>query len=86
MFTCKQVSNALARRNYASMGFWQRLGLKLHVALCVVCGKYNRQVMVMQDAARKFREHEEELLERPGCCCLSAKDKEAMKKALHKSA
>ncbi len=86
MFTCKQVSNALARKDYARMSPWERLMLRVHVALCIVCGKYNRQVMIMQDTARKFREHEDELLERPGQCCLSACDKEAIKKSLHKSA
>ena len=83
MFTCKQVSNALSKQDYASLPPHKRLAVKFHIAICVVCGKYNRQVMIMQDAVRKFRGREEEQLEKPGGCCLSKHDKDEMKKALH---
>ena len=35
--------------------------LKLHVALCFVCGKFNRQVMDSQDMCRHYRQREPEL-------------------------
>jgi hypothetical protein len=82
MLTCKQVSNALAKQNYASMPPLKRAALKMHVALCVVCGSYNRHVMVMQDAARSFREHEENATSASGIPALNAQDKKAMKAAL----
>jgi len=82
MLTCKQVSNALARTDYASMSWLQKTSLKFHIAICVVCGKYNRQVMLMQDAVRGYRRHEDELLAKPDIGCLSCKEKEAIKLAL----
>ena len=66
MFTCKQVSNALAKQDYEKLPPMRRFCLKLHVKLCVFCGKFNKQVMESQDMCRCFKEHEEELLsERP---------------------
>jgi len=82
MLTCKQVSDALAQQDYATLSRVKRSGLKLHVALCVVCGKYNRQVMIMQDAARAFRRREESA---PPAGELSEQDKNAMKQALRKA-
>lgn len=52
MLTCKQVSRSLAEHDYQKLGLLPRLGLKLHVAMCVVCGRYNRQVMTFQDGVR----------------------------------
>jgi hypothetical protein len=61
MLTCKQVSKALAKEDYENMSPLRKFFLKFHVSLCAVCGKYNRQVMVMQDTCRCYKEHEEEL-------------------------
>lgn len=36
-----------------------RLALRLHVACCVVCGRYNRQVMAFYDGVRAFLRIEE---------------------------
>lgn len=80
MFTCKQVSNALSREDYEKLPPSKRFFLKLHVKLCVFCGKFNRQVMDSQDMCRHFREHEEALAEhRPK---LDDARKEAMRELL----
>ncbi len=85
MLTCKQVSNALARQDYATLSVIQRSGLKLHVAICLVCGQYNRQVMLMQDAARVFRSREDQAPAPHETTALSAHDKESMKRALRQT-
>ena len=59
MFACKQVSNALAKGDYHKPSLASRIGMRIHVALCTVCGRYNRQVMIIQDGVRTFIEHEE---------------------------
>lgn len=61
MFTCKQVSNALSREDYEKLPPLRRFLLKLHVKLCVFCGRFNRQVMDSQDMCRHFKCHEQEL-------------------------
>jgi len=85
MFTCKQVSNALAKQDYAAMPPLKRLGVRLHISLCMVCGKYNRQVMIMQDAARSFRAREDKLLAKPAAAHLTDQEKQAIKDALRRS-
>lgn len=61
MFTCKQVSNALSREDYENLPPMRRFFLKLHVRLCVFCGRFNRQVMDSQDMCRSFKAHEDVL-------------------------
>lgn len=58
MLRCKQVSDALANGNYWDLPLWKRMGLHIHVSLCLICGPFNRFIMLMQDATRKYREHE----------------------------
>ncbi len=55
MLTCKSVSKSLSNGDYKDLPFLKRISLKLHVALCFVCGRYNKQVMQMQDTCRHFR-------------------------------
>jgi hypothetical protein len=62
MLTCKQVSAALDDGDYMSLTRRKRFMLRMHVAMCIVCGKYNKQVMLFQDGIRKFLAREE----RPG--------------------
>lgn len=63
MWTCKQVSKTLENEDYETLSPWRKLALKLHVSLCMVCGKYNRQVMIMQDHIRTFKSREDEIQE-----------------------
>jgi hypothetical protein len=62
-FTCKQVSNHLSKEDYDKLPPLKKFSLKLHVLICPICGKYNKQVMKFQDLARIFRKKEEEILE-----------------------
>lgn len=58
MITCKQVSRSLEECDYETLPARSRLGLKLHVMMCVFCGKYNKQRMVMHDIFRRLRQRE----------------------------
>lgn len=61
MLTCKQVSNALSKEDYEKLPPFRRFLLKLHVKLCIFCGKFNKQVMESQDMCRCFKEQEESM-------------------------
>lgn len=61
MFTCKQVSNALSKEDYEKMPPYRRFLLRLHVKLCIFCGKFNRQVMDSQDMCRYYRAQEDHI-------------------------
>lgn len=80
MLTCKQVSNALSKEEYEKMPPLRRFFLRLHVKLCVFCGKFNRQVMESQEMCRCYREHEESLP--PHRPKLDAERKDALKDLL----
>ncbi len=80
MFTCKQVSKALHKEDYSQMPPLRRFFLKLHVRLCVFCGKFNTQVIESQDMCRCYKEHEaENETDRPK---LDLSQKEALKELL----
>ncbi|TVP81005.1 MAG: hypothetical protein EA353_02475 [Puniceicoccaceae bacterium] len=61
MITCKQVSNALSKEDYEKMSPMRRFFLRLHVKLCIFCGKFNRQVMESQDMCRCYKQNEDAL-------------------------
>lgn len=63
MFTCKQVSNALSKEDYEKLPPMRRFFLRLHVKLCIFCGKFNKQVMESQDMCRCYKLHEDEISE-----------------------
>ena len=58
MWKCKQVADALSEKHYAALPWYSRLGLRLHVGLCLVCGRYHRNVLAMQDIADSFHARE----------------------------
>jgi hypothetical protein len=60
MLKCKHVADALAEHHHEDLSKWQRIGLRLHMALCFVCCKYHKQVMLMQDCARGLAGRESE--------------------------
>ena len=61
MWRCKHVADALAEHRYWELPLRRRLALKMHIALCIVCGRYHRQVIQMQELASSFRRHEEDV-------------------------
>ena len=85
MLKCKQVAEALADHHYDDLPKWKKIGLKLHLALCFVCSKYHKQVLVMQDCARNLSEQEKADKTMPHDQCLSDDCKARMKKALAES-
>lgn len=59
MLTCKQVSKALARADYENLPALKKFFLKLHIKLCFICGRFNRQMMDTQDMCRQYRQKED---------------------------
>ena len=59
MLMCRQAAKALTKEHYYALPWHRRIGLKVHVALCAMCGTHHRQVMDMQDGVRGFLDHED---------------------------
>ncbi len=68
MLRCKQVSEALASVNYWELPLRKRIGLRLHVFFCMVCGPFNRFIMQMQDTTRHYLSHEQSDTPSPDMC------------------
>lgn len=83
MLRCKQVSEALASDNYWELPLRKRIGLRLHVFFCVVCGPFNRFIMLMQDAKRHYLKHEQEDPPPPHLC-LSCDAKKRLVESLNR--
>jgi hypothetical protein len=58
MLTCKQVSEALAHKNYSELPRLKRWALLLHVKLCPICGKFNQQIMRSQELFSHYKQQE----------------------------
>ena len=58
MIACKQVAKALANHRYYELPWWRRIPMFIHIRLCVMCGKYNQQVVDMQKGVHDYLEHE----------------------------
>jgi len=57
MLRCKQVANALADDNFFRLPRSKQIGIRMHVALCVVCRRFHNQLI-------EFHRGEQELLRR----------------------
>jgi len=66
MIRCKHVSEALRDHNWEDLPPMRKFALRMHIMLCAVCGRFNRQIMQMQSGTRRFVESEEHL--ESGCC------------------
>lgn len=54
MLTCKEAS-ALVSQSYDRRLSWgERLGLRLHLAICAACTQFARQMRFLRAAARAF--------------------------------
>ena len=77
MFTCKQVSRTLNNQQYNALPIWKRILIKLHVKLCVFCGKYNKQVIDNHDLCHQYIRNEDALNEASSCKCYLDERKKA---------
>jgi len=57
--TCKQVTALVIAREDRALSLPDRLGLRLHMAICVTCPVFERQVITMRNAMRQWRNYEE---------------------------
>lgn len=68
--TCKEVSALLVAREDRELPLADRLALRLHMAMCEACPKFERQMLTMRNAMKQWRQYTEggevESSDRPG--------------------
>ena len=57
--TCKEVSALLVAREDRALPVVERLALRLHLAACQACPKFERQLLTMRNAFRSWRHYTE---------------------------
>ncbi|GAA6141703.1 hypothetical protein NBRC116584_15210 [Hydrogenophaga sp. 5NK40-0174] len=55
--TCKEVSALLIAREDRHLAWPDRVALRVHMAMCEACPKFERQVLTMRNAMRQWRNY-----------------------------
>ena len=56
VISCKEASRLVSQQQDADMSPWQRLVLRLHLAVCDGCERFERQLRFLRTAMRKYSE------------------------------
>jgi hypothetical protein len=57
--TCKEVSALLIAREDRALPLGERLALRLHLAMCKACPRFERQLLTMRNAMKQWRNYSE---------------------------
>ena len=55
--TCKEVAALLVAREDRALPTVERVALRLHLAACAACPKFERQLLTMRNAFRRWRNY-----------------------------
>ena len=56
--SCKQAARLQSLAQDQSLGFSQKIGLRIHLLLCKWCRRYGKQIGFLRSAAHRHEEHE----------------------------
>ena len=56
VISCQEASRLLSQRQDRPLGFWERLKLRAHLALCEMCTRFSKQLVFMREALHRYRE------------------------------
>jgi Putative zinc-finger len=57
MRTCKEASALLIAREDQQLPLRERLALRLHLALCAACPRFERQLLTLRGAMKQWRNY-----------------------------
>lgn len=57
--TCKEATALMVAREDRTLPWPDRLALRLHLAACRACPKFERQMLTMRNALRQWRHYSE---------------------------
>ncbi|MBU2572138.1 MAG: anti-sigma factor [Gammaproteobacteria bacterium] len=81
MLTCKEASVLATKAMDGKLTFRERVGLRLHVAMCGLCRRYVRDMKRLRETVRSASQIEFKLL--PESVTLSRSSRERIKQALN---
>lgn len=56
LLTCKEASVLLSQGQERRLGLRERFFLKMHLLICDGCTNFGRQLALMRDAIRRYRD------------------------------
>jgi hypothetical protein len=57
MRNCKEVTAMVVAREDRDLGIKDQLALRLHMAMCKACPRFERQMLTMRNAMRQWRNY-----------------------------
>jgi len=57
--TCRDVTAILIAREDRALGWRERIALRIHLAICQACPRFERQVLAMRNAMKQWRNYQE---------------------------
>ncbi len=54
MLSCKQATELMSQEQDRELSLAERIGLRLHVLICVACSNYRRHMGILRQACRRF--------------------------------
>jgi hypothetical protein len=55
MISCKDASRLVSMAADMRLGSWQRWTLRLHLAVCEACARFDRQLRFLRAAMHRYR-------------------------------
>jgi hypothetical protein len=55
--TCREVAAILVAREDRKLGLADRLALRLHMAICDACPRFERQMLTMRNGLKQWRNY-----------------------------
>lgn len=56
MRNCRETTELLSLAQDKKLGFLDRMGLRMHLAMCGGCSNFARRLEILKSAMRKYRE------------------------------
>ena len=56
MLSCKDVTHLVSQMQERNLGLFERWTLRLHLAVCDACLRFEAQMRFLRDAMRRYRE------------------------------
>jgi hypothetical protein len=81
MLSCKDVTKLISESMDASLPMGRRIGVRFHLIICKWCARYERQLVLIRDTARRLAS----MVEKPGespAETLSAEARERIAKSM----
>ncbi|MHB1012706.1 MAG: anti-sigma factor family protein [Desulfobacteria bacterium] len=81
MLSCKDVTQLISESMDHSLPIGKRIGMRLHLLMCKFCSRYERQLLLIREAAKYLVAAEDKPGEPPGEA-LSEETKDRIRKSL----